>query len=154
MERSEAIERIKARYDKWALDNEDMKAIQALIPELKESEDERIRKAIEGTIRVYGKTQGEWLCGYDMDTLVIHLREAFGALERQKEQKHSLNFDAISSWLRDHVSRYVNSEFNEFHHCTEYDGTINVERLIANTIPADEVWHMQEDGDFIPSCVP
>ena len=29
MERSEAIERIKARYDKWALDNEDMKAIQA-----------------------------------------------------------------------------------------------------------------------------
>lgn len=87
MERSETIERIKARYDKWALDNEDMKAIQALIPELKESEDERIRKAIEGTIRVYGKTQGEWLCGYDMDTLVIHLREAFGALERQKEQK-------------------------------------------------------------------
>ena len=154
MERSEAIERIKARYDKWALDNEDMKAIQALIPELKESEDERIRKAIEGTIRVYGKTQGEWLCGYDMDTLVIHLREAFGALERQKEQKHSLNFDAISSWLRDHVSRYVNSEFNEFHHCTEYDGTINVERLIANTVTADEVWHMQEDGDFIPSCVP
>ena len=46
MERSEAIERIKARYDKWALDNEDMKAIQALIPELKESEDERIRKEL------------------------------------------------------------------------------------------------------------
>ena len=53
----------------------------------KESEDERIRKAIEGTIRVYGKTQGEWLCGYDMDTLVVHLREAFGALKKQKEQQ-------------------------------------------------------------------
>lgn len=49
-----------------------------------EVENERIRNAIEGTIRVYGKTQGEWLCGYDMDTLVIHLREAFDALEKQK----------------------------------------------------------------------
>lgn len=56
-------------------------------PELKESEDERIRKIIEDVIRVYSKTQGEWLNGYDMDTLVVHLREAFGALEKQKEQK-------------------------------------------------------------------
>ena len=37
---------------------------------MKESEDERIRKAIEGIIRVYGKTQGEHLAGYDMDTNV------------------------------------------------------------------------------------
>lgn len=58
-----------------------------VILERKESEDERIRKAIESIIRVYGKTQGEWLAGYDMDTLVVHLRDAFAYLERQKEQK-------------------------------------------------------------------
>ena len=46
MTRDEAIGRIKARFDKWALDDEDMKAIQTLIPELSESEDERIRKEI------------------------------------------------------------------------------------------------------------
>ena len=46
MTREEAIERISARFDKWALDNEDMKAIQTLIPELRESEDERIRKGL------------------------------------------------------------------------------------------------------------
>ena len=52
-----------------------------------ESEDERIREAIESIIRVYGKTQGEWIAGYDMDTLVVHLRNAFASLEKQKEQK-------------------------------------------------------------------
>ena len=50
----------------------------------------------------------------------------------QKEQEHSLNFDVVSSWLREHASKYVNREFNEFHKCIEYDGTINVERLIAD----------------------
>lgn len=53
----------------------------------RKSEDERIREAIESIIRVYGKTQGEWIAGYDMDTLVVHLRDAFAYLERQKEQK-------------------------------------------------------------------
>jgi len=50
----------------------------------------------------------------------------------QKEQKCALNFDVISSWLRDHANNYINGEFNEFHHCVEYDGTINTEKLIAD----------------------
>ncbi len=44
MTREEAIERIKSRYDKWALDDKDLEAIQCTFPELTESEDERIRK--------------------------------------------------------------------------------------------------------------
>lgn len=58
-----------------------------IFPELAESENERIREVIESIVRVYGKTQGEWLAGYDMDTLVVHLRDAFACLERQKEQQ-------------------------------------------------------------------
>ena len=54
---------------------------------VEESEDERIRKAIERVIRVYGKTQGEFIAGYDMDTLVVHLGEAFSYLEKQKEEE-------------------------------------------------------------------
>lgn len=46
MTREEAIERIKSRYDKWALDDKDLEAIQCAFPELSESEDERIRKEI------------------------------------------------------------------------------------------------------------
>ena len=85
MTREEAIKRIKSRYDKWALDDKDLEAIQYIFPGLKEDENERIKEAIEGTIRVYGKTQGGWIGGYDMDTLVIHLRKAFGALEKQEK---------------------------------------------------------------------
>jgi len=55
MNREEAIKRIRSRFDKWALDDEDMKAIQTLIPELKESEDEKTRKLILDTIfHAYG----------------------------------------------------------------------------------------------------
>ena len=65
-----------------------------VILEKNESEDEKIRKAIESIIRVYGKTQGEWIAGYDMDTLVVHLRDAFASLERQKEKPICLSTGA------------------------------------------------------------
>ena len=55
MNTREAIERIKTRFDKWALDDEDMKAIQTLIPELAESEDEKTRKAIVELVERSGK---------------------------------------------------------------------------------------------------
>lgn len=88
MTREEALKIVRENYphfgttEPW-LDLE--KALATLIPELAESEDERIRKAIESIIRVYGKTQGEWIAGYDMDTLVVHLRDAFACLEKQKD---------------------------------------------------------------------
>ena len=90
MDREELLRSARNLYENPGT-NEALKVVlEETYPELKESDDERIRKAIEGTIRVYGKTQGEWLCGYDMDTLVVHLREAFGALKMQKEQKPAL----------------------------------------------------------------
>ena len=90
------------------------------VEEINESEDERIRKAI---INVFATHKDyEIFFGVSVEDIIAYL----------EKQKHSLNFDAISSWLRDHASRYVNSEFNEFHHCVEYDGTIDVESLIAD----------------------
>ena len=79
MTREEAIERIKARFDKWALDDEDMKAIQTLVPELRESEDERIIRAIIDAL--YSHTNSINLLssrGYQMGDI-----EAW--LEKQKE---------------------------------------------------------------------
>jgi hypothetical protein len=73
MKQEEAIERIKARFNKWALDDEDMKAIQTLIPELRENEDERIRKAlIEGVRQIRCKN------GITQEQMVAYL-------EKQKE---------------------------------------------------------------------
>jgi len=97
-----------------------------VIVKKKESEDERIRKkCIELISRVIpnGDSHSE-----ESKDIV----DCLAYLEKQKGQKRSLNFDAISSWLIDHASKYVNGEFNEFHHCVEYDGTIDVERLIAD----------------------
>ena len=50
MTREEAIERVRTRFDKWALDNEDLTALQALDLVDAESEDERIRKWIKKEI--------------------------------------------------------------------------------------------------------
>lgn len=86
MTREEAINTVRNIYQT----DKEKEALKILIPELAKSEDEKIKEAIEGTIRVYGKTQGAWIGGYDMDTLVIHLREAFDALEKQKEQKQKI----------------------------------------------------------------
>ena len=80
MEREEAIERIKTRFDKWALDDEDMKAIQTLIPELAESEDERIIDGfctlLDGISRKGGLTLNK-----------VPLLKCYAYLEKQKEQK-------------------------------------------------------------------
>ncbi len=80
MTREEAIERIKARFDKWALDDEDMKAIQTLIPELRESEGESIRKALIDALKV-SETVGELKFRLPEPTR----EEAIAYLEKQKE---------------------------------------------------------------------
>ena len=116
MTREEAIKLVKRIKGAIVYTEEEKEALETLIPEL-QSEDEKIRKLVVNRVRTATE-------------MTESLRELL--LTYLEKQKHSLNFDAISSWLRDHVSRYVNSEYNEFHHCTEYDGTINVERLIAD----------------------
>ena len=79
-----------------------------------------------------GDSSQEGICGFG-DTIDDALYDFLvTVLNMQKEQEHSLNFDVVSSWLREHASKYVNREFNEFHKCIEYDGTINIETLIAD----------------------
>lgn len=101
-------------------------ALQILIPELVENDDERIRKSLleflddvwhmgkNANFNKWGKADcADWIY----------------YIEKQKEQK-SLNISAASEWLRKNVCRYINSEYNEFHKCVEYDGSIDKERLI------------------------
>lgn len=75
MEREEAIARIKARFDTWALDEEDMKAIQTFIPELAESEDEKIGKFLINILSS-GTWKKEWPFGPN---------ECVAWLEKQKQ---------------------------------------------------------------------
>lgn len=76
MTREEAIERVRTRFDKWALDNEDLTALQALDLVDAESEDERIRKWIKKEIEDKYVVEG-----------IVNNKladEAFGWLEKQK----------------------------------------------------------------------
>ena len=101
----EALKRAKEWMDEWEQIIYPREIVENVFPELAESDDEKIRKSIESVIHVYGKTQGEWIGGYDMDTLVVHLREAFSSLEKQKEQKpinesnmHEPTLDEARKW--------------------------------------------------------
>lgn len=78
MTKEEAIKRIKARFDKLALDDKDIKAIQTLIPELHESEDERIRKEM---IEFLNQFKEDGLRGVDITPWIAYL-------EKQKESLH------------------------------------------------------------------
>lgn len=76
MTKEEAIRRIKA----WNLDSDDMEVLSVVIPELAESEDEKIRKAIIATIE---QCQDNFLNPKNRDRMLAYL-------ERQKEQKPEL----------------------------------------------------------------
>ena len=152
MIREEAVEIVKKLYNDSLFLRKDKEALEALIPELTESKDERIRKGIvetikqcpdtflnpknrdemityleklkeksekqiipekenkvmkviEGAIRVYGKTQGEWIAGYDMDTLVVHLRNAFASLEKLKEASKAIEaVEKIDKYIDEHLA--------------------------------------------------
>ena len=78
MTKEEAIKRIKARFDKLALDDKDIEAIQTLIPELCESADEKVRKALIQYLKDYPCNLPNGLYSRD---------DFFTYLKKQKEQK-------------------------------------------------------------------
>lgn len=135
-ETNKIFERARAAYGSGAYDDA---TLEFLFPGLKENEDERMRMALISLVKEIKSQPLVRLEPWD---------KYIAYLENLKEQKHSLNFDAISSWLRDHASNYVNGEFNEFHHCVDYDGTIDVERLIADLKVAVDAGTFDVDAEF------
>ena len=118
-------EAFEAAKKELGADRKEWKVVQQVLhnifPQLRESEDERIRKAIIELLKEV--EEDETYTGRQ------HIPDMLSYLEKQKEQK-SLSISAASEWLREHVCHYVNSEYNEFHKCVEYDGSIDKERLI------------------------
>ena len=115
----EALERAKFYHGNCPSEPE-RKKLEEMFPKLRESEDERIRKELVEYLTV--TRQSDFVSRPDRQRWIEYL-------EKQKEQK-SLNISAASEWLRKHVCHYMNSEYNEFHKCVEYDGSIDKERLI------------------------
>lgn len=126
-----ALERVRPLYEQAKKDgNPIWSTYEYLVPELCEREDEQTRKCLIEFIydvkRISESGRTVWAVRKDD----VEMCNAFlSYLEKQKEQK-SLNINAASEWLRKNISHYMNSEYNEFHKCVEYDGSIDKERLI------------------------
>ena len=89
MEREEAIRRIKA----WNLDSDDREVLEAIIPELAESGDEKINRAI---FKALSKKDAR-------DVLLaegIQVSDALAYLEKQKEQKPSTPKFRVGDMMR------------------------------------------------------
>ena len=73
-----------------------------------------VEKVIEDVIRVYGKTQGEWVGGYDIDTLIVNLRRAFNKKEQKPaewgEEDENMRNNTILS-LQSLIDEGINDEF-------------------------------------------
>lgn len=50
----------------------------------------------------------------------------------QPQPKQEWSKEDLLEWIRKNVRSYVNSEYNEFHHTVEYDGSINTDKLIQD----------------------
>lgn len=71
MEREEAIRRIKA----WNLDSDDREVLATIIPELRESEDERIRMALIKLMTVAGEKYVASATGFEKEQLIAYLEK-------------------------------------------------------------------------------
>lgn len=80
MNTKEAIERVRSRFNNWALDDEDLTALQVLGLIDADSEDDRIRKAISYAICAAAHEDGTLINNVTKD-------EALAYLEKQKEQQ-------------------------------------------------------------------
>ncbi len=121
--RKEALKAAKLLYTYSGTDEEFKKGLLKTFPEL-ESEDERTRKGL----LYHLKELKEWKVG---EMSPIKTSGSYDAwISYLEKQKDLVDIDFISTWLREHARNYINGEYNEFHHCVDYDGTIDVERLI------------------------
>lgn len=98
MTKEEAIRRIKS----WNLDSDDMEVLSVVIPELQESEDERIRKEIKEFISKYA----------DRGDLIAKRKKWIAYLEKQKEQTEELSM-RLNGVMQEYVKAGKDEEEQE-----------------------------------------
>lgn len=115
MTREEAIRRVKA----WNLDSDDREVLEVIIPELHESDDERIRKALIEVLHRLPASTFDY--GAEGGYLGATKEQMLAYLEKQKQQKPAepsskpfrivINCDGgfVADTLREIATRYENA---------------------------------------------
>ena len=118
MTQKEKFEEAKRLYETANADQRYV--LESLFPELSESGDERIRKALIKFFTLSDDNADYQCCG-------VHYKDIVAWLEKQKS---TVDINDVCEWLQKYAKCYVNGEYNDFHHCVEYDGTIDVDSMI------------------------
>ena len=120
MTREEAIRRIK----EWNLDADDMEVLSEVIPELKESEDEKIRKRIR--LCLDECVHSDIIRDYERDECLAYLEKQKGQkpvepsddeLQRHQDELYDFKVFATKQAKEHHISFVHDFEWNNF--CAE-----------------------------------
>lgn len=63
---------------------------------------------------------------------IIPRAEEEKAMKSYIEYQKSQVIDKACEWLEKNIRNYINWEYNEFHQCVEYDGGIDIEKMISD----------------------
>lgn len=55
---------------------------------------------------------------------------AYNSAMKMAEWKEQCIIKKACEWLEKNISNYQNWEYNEFHQCVEYDGSVDIEKMI------------------------
>lgn len=55
---------------------------------------------------------------------------AYNSAMEMAEWKERQMINKTCEWLRKNIMNYRNWEYNEFHQCVEYDGSVDIEKMI------------------------
>jgi hypothetical protein len=62
--------------------------------------------------------------------------EQLAVLQMEEGRKQAI--EKACEWLGKNISNYRNWEYNEFHQCVEYDGSMDIEKMINDLKKAME----------------
>ena len=107
----EAIEIARQYYNDRVMPIGTNFKLERIFPELHESEDERIRKELIEFVKNRGGFKREYIVWLE-------------------KRKSTVDINDVCKWLKKYAKCYVNGEYNDYHNCVEYDGTIDVDLMI------------------------
>ena len=121
--------------------------------------DTNVEKVIEDVIRVYGKTQGEWVGGYDVDTLIVNLRRAFNKKEQHPSSKFHPGDWVVYDGPLGHAILQVKDVVDGRYTFVDNDSTLLEEDgdkylhpLTPKDVEKKAEWS-EEDVDMLNSCI-
>lgn len=156
MEREEAINLIKQVLPCLNIDEKIREGFVTLIPELKESEDERIRKELIEYLTHRAEVTG--FIDEDKDC-----KRWIAYLEKQKEQKPrwEINNPHTTKWTKEMIDEKFEELVEEYHkqkpvvtHGETYHvDTLGTQQVIAGKMPQKPAEWSEENEDMLNSCI-